>query len=264
MTCRSLLLLLPALLAAQPDRFPLPACNGPDQELATKTALILCHSAALKVPVWTAYELKPEQQNTAPRPKQFHKDLNLTHEGASNADYTNSGYSRGHMVPAEDMTEPADTFLLSNTVPQNQSMNAGIWRQLENKVRKLAADAEAVYVITGTIFESPQIESIGRGKVAVPTHLYKVILIVHGNSKSVYAAIIPNQPSTRQPLSTFTVTLVELENRTGLRFFGPAHEHRSKITYCPNDFRRHRRAGNPRSIQRTRLLRSERTINRSR
>jgi endonuclease G len=252
-TCRALLLLFPALLTAQPDPFPLPARNGPDRELATKTAFVLCHRATLKVPIWTADELKPNRQNNPPRPKQFHKDLNLTHEGASNTDYTNGGYSRGHMVPAEDMTEPADTFLLSNTVPQNQSMNAGIWRQLENKIRKLAADADAVYVITGTIFDPPQIELIGKGKVAVPTHLYKVILVVQGDSKSVYAAIIPNQPSARDPLSTYTVTLADLENRTGLRFSGPAP-----------DLRRLRRASNPRSIQRTRLHHGDRTINRSR
>jgi DNA/RNA endonuclease G (NUC1) len=212
---RALLLLLPALLAAQPDRFPLPACNGPNQELATKTAFTLCHSSTLKVPIWTAYELKPNQQNNTPRPKQFHQDL----EGSTNADYKNSGYSRGHLVPAEDLTEPEDTFLLSNTVPQNQSMNAGIWRQLENKVRKLAALSDAVYVITGTIFDSPQIETIGKGRVAVPTHLYKVVLALRGNSITIFAAIIPNRPSTHSPLNSFSVTLTDLETRTGLRYF---------------------------------------------
>ncbi len=126
------------------------------------------------------------------------------------------------MVPAEDVTEPEDTFLLSNTAPQVQSMNAGIWRQLENKVRKLAANADAVYVITGTIFDSTQPESIGPGKVAVPTHFYKVILAVHGESKTSYAAMIPNQPNNREPLTAFTVNIADLENQTGLRFFAKA------------------------------------------
>jgi endonuclease G len=215
----ALLLFLPTLLTAQADRFPLPACSAPAQELATKAEFILCHSATLKVPVWTAYELKPNQQNHTPRPKQFHKDLDLTQESASNADYKHSGYSRGHLVPAEDITQPEETFLLSNAAPQNQSMNAGIWRQLENKVRKLAANSNALYIITGTFFASPEIESIGPGKVAVPTHFYKVILALNGETKTVYAAIIPNQPSTREPLSTFTVNLTELERRTGLLFF---------------------------------------------
>jgi endonuclease G len=123
------------------------------------------------------------------------------------------------MVPAEDLTDPADTFLLSNTAPQNQSMNAGVWRQLENKVRKLAANADAVYIITGTIFDSPQIESIGPGKVGVPTHLYKVILTVRGESETLYAVIVPNQSTNRQPLTEFEVTVADLERRTGLHFF---------------------------------------------
>jgi endonuclease G len=215
----ALVLILPTLLAAQPDRFSLPACNGPDQELATKTAFVLCHSATLRVPIWTAYELRPNQQNDTPRPKQFQKDLSLRQEGATNTDYKHSGYSRGHLVPAEDIAEPADTFLLSNTVPQDQSMNAGIWRQLENKVRKIAANSDAVYIITGTIFDSAEIESIGPGKVAVPTHLYKAVLALREDSITLYVAIIPNQSSIREPLSTFTVDLAQLENRTGLTFF---------------------------------------------
>ncbi len=219
MTAPALFLLLPTLLAAQANRFPLPACNASGQEQVVKTAFIICHSATLKVPIWTAYELKPDQQNDTPRPKQFHKDLNLSQEGATNTDYKHSGYSKGHMVPAEDLTDPADTFLLSNTAPQNQSMNAGVWRQLENKVRKLAANADAVYIITGTIFDSPQIESIGPGKVGVPTHLYKVILTVRGESETLYAVIVPNQSTNRQPLTEFEVTVADLERRTGLHFF---------------------------------------------
>jgi endonuclease G len=216
------LLITPALLLAQPNRFQLPACNAPNQELATRTAFILWHSATHKVPIWTIYELKPNQHNGTPRPKTFHKDLNLTQEGAANSDYKLSGYSRGHMVPAEDLTEPEDTFLLSNTAPQDQSMNAGIWRQLENKVRKLAADADAIYVVTGTIFNLAKPESIGTGKVSIPTHLYKAVLIVQGESQTVYAAIIPNRPNIHAPLTAFETTLLELETRTALRFFATA------------------------------------------
>ncbi len=180
-----------------------------------------CGNQPHNVPVWTIYELKPNQQNNTPRPKTFHKDLNLTQEGASNLDYKLSGFSRGHMVPAEDLTEPADTFLLSNTAPQDQSMNAGIWRQLENKVRKLAASADAVYVITGIIFDSPHPETIGPtwSKVSIPTHFYKVVLIVRGESQSNYAVIIPNKANIHEPLAAFETTLPELEARTALHFF---------------------------------------------
>jgi hypothetical protein len=114
--------------------------------------------------------VQPSKSRCGPhtRPKHFHKDLNLSQEGAANR------------------------------------------LQLENKVRKLAINTSTVYVITGTIFYSPQIEAIGGGKV--------VALIVRGELISVYAVIIPNQRPSDEPLHTFTVTLAEVEGRTGLYF----------------------------------------------
>lgn len=52
----SLLLVLLAPLCAQPDRFGLPACSGPDRELAPKHAFIVCHSGSFKAPLWAAHE----------------------------------------------------------------------------------------------------------------------------------------------------------------------------------------------------------------
>ena len=98
-------LLLAALpLAAQPDRFSLPTCASADQELADRSFFLLCHSSARKVPVWTGQELKPEDlEGRAPRPKRFRRDSTLPGAAATDADYRGSGFSRGHMVPAEDL-----------------------------------------------------------------------------------------------------------------------------------------------------------------
>jgi endonuclease G, mitochondrial len=168
---------LPALFA-QADRFAAPACVGDGLELARRSLFVLCHSASLKVPVWTGHEIKPENLNgEAPRPKAFRQDTGLTGAFARNADYRGSGFSRGHLVPAEDFAwSPAgirSTFLLSNAIPQRQPVNAGKWRQLENAVRTIAACADAVYVFSGPIFDGAEIEYIGAGMVAVPTHMFK-------------------------------------------------------------------------------------------
>ena len=58
-------LLAAAHLAAQADRFGLPACSAVDQQLAVRAAFTLCHSNAKKVPVWTAYELTPDKLHAA-------------------------------------------------------------------------------------------------------------------------------------------------------------------------------------------------------
>ncbi len=220
----ALLVLLTPFLAAQQNRYGNPACSGPDQELADRSFFVLCHSASRKVPLWVAYELKPEHlARLAARPKHFRRDASLSHSGALDSDYKGSGFVRGHMAPAEDFawSEQAirTTFLLSNAVPQRHNPNSGRWSQLEAAVRRLAAASDAVYVITGPIFNSHEPEVIGPGRVAVPSHTFKVILAVQGDQKRMYAAIIPNDVVLSGPLNSFAVTVAEVQRLTGFDFF---------------------------------------------
>src|SRR5262245_3103543 len=103
------------------------------------------------------------------RSRHFRRDQELSGGSASDSDYRGSGYSRGHLVPAADAAWSEEamraTFLLSNAVPQFQRMNAGLWRQVEARVRRLAAESDAVYVFTGPLFER-KLERVGAGKVA--------------------------------------------------------------------------------------------------
>lgn len=206
-----LLLVLLAPLRAQPDRFGLPACAGPDQELAPKHSFVVCHSASF-----------PPAPASASRRTGFRRDRSLSMPGATVADYRNSGLSRGHLVPARDMTHDEqalrDSFLLSDAVPQNSAMNRSSWRRLENQVRKLAVDAESVIVITGAIFaERP--DRIGAGGVAVPAKLYKVILVCEAGSTRLIAVMMPNEETSERSLESFIVTVAEVESLTGLKFF---------------------------------------------
>ncbi|MBI3209117.1 MAG: DNA/RNA non-specific endonuclease [Candidatus Solibacter usitatus] len=213
------------LLSAQADRFSVPACAGPDRELAARSTFLICHSSALRVPIWTGYELKPEfLHGSASRPKHFRHDDELSGAAAYDSDYRNSGYSRGHMVPAADFAwsdaSIRATFLLSNAVPQKQSANAGTWRKIENSIRRMAASSTAVYVFSGVLFEGEIVEHIGAHRVAVPTHTFKVVLAVRGDKMSMYAAIVPNADIVDEPLENFMVSVEEVECRTGLHFFG--------------------------------------------
>ena len=126
------------------------------------------------------------------------------------------------MVPAEDMawSDAAirSTFLLSNAIPQRQGVNAGVWRRLETAVREIAAAADVTSVYTGPIFAS-EIERIGVGAVAVPSHTFKIVLAVKSERKAFYAAIVPNGSTGNKPLSEFMTTVEEVECRTGLKFF---------------------------------------------
>jgi len=212
------LLLLASAAPAQP--FGSPACHG---ESADRFFLFICHSPHRKVPLWTAYTSIPAHlDGSAARPRRFRQDLQLVSSGAADSDYLHSVYSRGHLAPAADFAFSdaaiGSTFLLSNAVPQRQSVNAGRWRQVENAVRRIARHADRVHVFTGVLFEGEP-RRIGAGGVSVPSHTYKVILVEHGPARKMYAVIVPNQDQVRETLDQFAVSVDEVEHRTGLDFF---------------------------------------------
>lgn len=139
---------LVTLLAASLLLSSLPACAAPHQELAVRSFFLVCYDSARKLPIWTVYQLDPRlvRAQGLTKPSHFRQDAALRGPIARNADYAGSGYSRGHLVPAADAAWSLEslraTYLLSNAVPQRQSVNAGRLRQLESSIRKLATGAE--------------------------------------------------------------------------------------------------------------------------
>jgi len=92
-------------------------------------------------------------------------------------------------------------------------------RQLENLIRTLASTSDSVTVITGTLFESPNPETIGLNRVAVPTHFFKAILIRRDGKHAMLAAILPNDHRITEPLAAFLTTVDEVERRSALDLF---------------------------------------------
>ncbi|WP_378181497.1 DNA/RNA non-specific endonuclease [Aquimarina sp. SS2-1] len=179
----------------------------------------LSYSEKHEQPEWVAYELKQEHvsKNEFKRPF-FEVDTKVRTSSADWRNYKNSGYDRGHLCPAGDRRFTYDafeeTFLTSNVSPQNHEFNAGIWNDLEQKVRYWASKYDGVYVVTGGVL-SDDLQTIGYEAVSVPKYFYKVIL--NKNSKMI-AFLIPNQ-DTDQPLDQFIVSTDSIEKLTGIDFF---------------------------------------------
>ncbi len=86
---------------------------------------------------WVAYTLTPEKAKSklVNRDKEsFRKDPLISTGSAEDKDYNKSGYSRGHLCPANDNTWSADAmhdcFYFSNMSPQFQDLTMGfgkIW-----------------------------------------------------------------------------------------------------------------------------------------
>ena len=128
---------------------------------------------------WVYYELgSANLTGKASRKNDFRVDPKISRWSATPDDYKRSGYDRGHLCPAADMSFNAkamsETFYMSNMSPQVPMFNRGIWKELEEHVRNRARK-EKLYVVTGPIFKSNK-GAIGKGKVAVPGILLQVVL----------------------------------------------------------------------------------------
>jgi endonuclease G len=181
------------------------------------------HSGESKTPVYVAEKLNRASIASAheKRSNLFYADARLrTLERASLEDYAGSGFDRGHMAPAADMTSALameQSFSLANMVPQAPEHNRGVWaKSVELATRKYAARAEGdVYVITGPVF-LPTIAlspSIGPGRVHVPAFLFK--LVYDASSMRAWAYWQANDDAAR---GSKPITYAELVLRTGTVF----------------------------------------------
>jgi DNA/RNA endonuclease G (NUC1) len=194
---------------------------------------VVCHDGDKRIPEWVTYHLTTENlEGDLARTDNFRADPDLVpDERAEPNDYKNSGYDRGHMAPAAAFKRSAaamsQTFLMSNMTPQRPSLNRRIWRQLEDQVRTLAETHGSIWVFTGSLFLDDAgnpvqpTAFVGANRVAVPTHLYKVILCEHDTDTiELFAFIVPNQ---LQPISgspeAFLVSVDSVEAVSRLDFF---------------------------------------------
>lgn len=174
------------------------------------------------IPNWVAYELTAtEVDGTYPRPKKpFEPDPLVKGKSAVHGDYSNSGYSRGHMAPAADMkwSEQAmlESFYLSNICPQKADLNGGVWERLENRCRSLAKEG-SVFICCGPIISGTP-KRIGENKVAVPTGFYKVLCMKRKGKWQAIGFMFPNS-ACQGSMFDYACTVDEVEKTTGHDFF---------------------------------------------
>ena len=176
----------------------------------------------LHIPNCVVYEITAsEAKGKREREGDFIRDNNVP--GCPNWwDYRDSGYDRGHMAPAGDMRwdEQAmnETFYLTNICPQDNELNAGMWNDIEIKVREWARRDKALIVITGPIVEKYP-KTIGQDMdIAVPEAFFKVLLATKTSPMRAIAFICPNR-FCGGPLKSYAVSVDEVEERTGMNFF---------------------------------------------
>ena len=148
------------------------------QELCFLDYAVL-HSGVTRTPLWAAEHLtKRGLAKKVDRDDDFHAELSLPKDQrAELEDYSGSGYDRGHLAPAADMTTDKamrESFSLANMTPQLPAHNRGLWSSLEKKTRALATSRGELYVVSGVIFAGSSITRINK-RVFVPTSYFKAV-----------------------------------------------------------------------------------------
>ncbi len=183
------------------------------------SSFAVMHSGKSRTPVYVAEKLSRDllQDAHKKRTNKFFADARLPRaERAELDDYKGSGYDRGHMAPAADMTTAegmAQCFSLANMIPQAPKNNQKAWSSIEKATRKYIKRADGdVYVITGPVFDSKP-PTIGSNQVWVPRYIYKLVYDPSANKS--WAHWIENTDTAKagKPIS-----YQELVHRTGINF----------------------------------------------
>lgn len=150
--------------------------------------------------------------------------------GATDSDYTKSGYDRGHLAPnmnqRRDLSLKKQTFYLSNAAPQvGAGFNRTVWASLERDLTVLSCDAEKMWTITGPLYVAHQplakdslgFEKIGAGQVWVPTHFFKLVIWLNNKKLHGFAVALENrQHSGADSYRNYRVSLDWLEQASQL------------------------------------------------
>ena len=196
---------------------------GKCDQVIDREGYALGYVEAWEQPAWVTYRLTKAEvlSRKASRQDAFRPDPAVKSGSADLADYTGSGYDRGHLTPAADMhwseRTMDESFFMSNMSPQNPSFNRGAWARLEQAVRRFAFSEGSIFVVTGPIVTSEDEKSIGANSVRVPGRYYKVIYDETPPQKMI-AFVLPNK-ATNKSLDSYVTSVDEVERATGLDFF---------------------------------------------
>lgn len=193
------------------------------ESVLRRTGYTVSYNKDTRLPNWVAWHLTSGRvEGDAKRPSRaFHEDEDVPLPRATDRDYYNSGYDRGHMCPAADnkWSEKAmyESFLFTNMCPQNHNLNVGDWNELENQCRRWAKQYGDIYIVCGPILYKGKHKTIGKNKVVVPEAFFKVVLCLAGTPKAI--GFIYKNAAGDRPKGDYVNTVDEVERITGMDFF---------------------------------------------
>jgi endonuclease G len=191
------------------------------------------------IPNWTGWELDASWSGSAVRQNNYIPDPLVPAQWyhVVTNDYSNTGFSRGHVCPSEDRTRTQpdndSLFYMTNMIPQTQTLNGGPWEVLETYCRTLSAAGNKLYIYAGTYGEGGTgvygyLTSFANNKVTVPAKTWKVIMVLPAGTNDLsrvtdstrcIAVVMNNDEGPFSSWQSYRVSVDSVEALTGLDFF---------------------------------------------
>lgn len=194
----------------------------------------LSYNNSRRQPNWASWHYTTSDSGSVSRSTIFFVDTYLppSFYQVQTTDYSGSGYDRGHMCPSADRTNTRTnndaTFLMSNIIPQAPDNNQGLWADLENYSRAIAASNEVLVICGPEGFGGAVTAS--SGQIPIASNVWKIIVAVPlgggttlsriTNNTRVIAVNIPNIQGIRtDPWENYMTSVNQLQTNTGYNFF---------------------------------------------
>lgn len=217
--------MLDHISANRETRYGMPAAD----QVVVNRHYTIGYSYYFRQAKWALEIIDPGRSVDVERFDNFRPDLRIPQLfRADLADYEKSGFDRGHLVASANQAETeiqnSETFLLSNMSPQIPDFNRGIWKELEDSIRKLDAlkDILETYVICGPVFNFDEAVLTIKPKgdkgvtLPIPHAFFKSVLTENKKGQlHMWSFIIPNVES-KEPLEKFLVPTIKVERYSGL------------------------------------------------
>ena len=156
-----------------------------DSVLVETPIFTVMYSEVLEQPLWIKYRSTNRPTNVNRGHMNFYKEKDI--HTSDDADYKANVYDKGHGAPAatfsDNMENLKQTFSYLNSIMQDQYLNRGEWRMLEEQERKWD-DEESLTVIIKTYFDKPA-KRVSTG-AAIPSHMEKHIHFEKSNKWKCY------------------------------------------------------------------------------
>ncbi|HRO98904.1 MAG TPA: DNA/RNA non-specific endonuclease [Flavobacteriales bacterium] len=199
----------------------------PGEDVVSHPGHMLVYSEAHEQAKWVAHIAAQDLvSGNLARIDSFLPDPLVRTGTAVTADYWNSGYDRGHLVPSADMRWNAEalqaTYYYSNISPQLPELNRGTWAELEDWVRRYVNfSGHRVFVVTGPVLRDglPTLQKADRkNEVSIPEYFWKVIADLDGEQPKAIGFVMRNAVNEYPPIS-YAVPVDSVEALTGLDLF---------------------------------------------